>query len=143
VSHPEHHHQVATGHNETHEQTPPKKAVDYIATMEEVINERRLDWLRNIARQSNEKLLKKFITGWIMNPPRKQKGQKQKLRDYNPTAINQMLVYSGVDTNPSKKCPSKSWIPMGKELGQWKVEITGFQIPKDVKPYCWKDKNLG
>ncbi len=65
---------------------PPKK-LDYIATMEEVINEWRLDWLGNIARQSDEKLPKKFLTTWIMNP-RKNGGQNHMLRDYNATAIN-------------------------------------------------------
>jgi hypothetical protein len=30
-----------------------------------------------------------------------------------------MLVYNGVDTNPSKECPLKAWIPMAKDVGQW------------------------
>jgi hypothetical protein len=61
--------------------------MDYIATMEEVIDEQRLDWLGNMARQSDDKLLKRFLTTWIMNP-RKNGGQKHTLRDYNATAIN-------------------------------------------------------
>jgi hypothetical protein len=32
-----------------------RKKMDYIATMEEVIDERRLDWLDNVARQTDKK----------------------------------------------------------------------------------------
>ena len=96
-----------------------QKKMDYIATMEEVIDKRRLDWLGNIARQSDDKLPKRFLTAWIMNP-RKNGGQKHTLRDYNATAINQMLVYNGVDPDPSRECPSKAWIPLAKNVHQWK-----------------------
>jgi hypothetical protein len=83
-----------------------QRKMDYIATMEEVIDERRLDWLGNIARQSDEKLPKTFLA-WIMNPINRG-GQKHTLRDYNATAINQMLTYNGMDKKPLKECPSKS-----------------------------------
>jgi hypothetical protein len=96
-----------------------RKKLDYIATMEEVIDERRLDWLGIIARQADDKLPKKFLTAWVMNP-RKNGGQKHTLRDYNAAAINRMLTYNGVSDNPSRECPSKSWLPMAKELCQWK-----------------------
>jgi hypothetical protein len=52
--------------------------------------------------------------------PRKAGGQKQTLREFNMSAINQMLVYIGVATNPSKECPSKTWIPLAKTLSKWK-----------------------
>jgi hypothetical protein len=81
-----------------------RKKLDYIATMEEIIDERRLYWLGNAARQSDEKLPKKFLTAWIMNP-RKSGGQNQTLRDFNASSINCMLVYNGVATTPSKECP--------------------------------------
>ena len=87
--------------------------------MEEIIDERRLDWLGNVARQSDDKLPKRFLTAWIMNP-RKNGGQKHTLRNYNASAINQMLTYNGVNTNPSNECPSKLWLPMAKELNKWK-----------------------
>jgi hypothetical protein len=89
--------------------------MDYIATMEEVI----LDWLGNIARQTDEKFPEQFLTTWIMNP-RNKSGQKHTLCDYSMTTINWMLTYNGVDTKPSKECPSKAWIPLAKEMGQWK-----------------------
>ena len=57
-----------------------QKKLEYIAMMEEVINERRLDWLGNIARQSDDKLPEKVLTAWITNP-RKNGGQKHTLRD--------------------------------------------------------------
>ena len=96
-----------------------RKKLDYIATMEEIIDERRLDWLGTVARQSDEKLPKKLLTAWIVNP-RKNGGQKQTLRDYNASAINRMLVYNGVATNPSTECPSKTWIPLAQNLTKWK-----------------------
>jgi hypothetical protein len=96
-----------------------RKKMDYIARMEEVIDERRLYWLGNIARQTDKKLPKRFLTAWIMNP-RNNGGQKHTLRDYSTAAINQMLVDNGVDVSPSRECPSKAWIPLAKELGQWK-----------------------
>jgi hypothetical protein len=45
-----------------------RKKLDYIATMEEVIDKRRLDWLGIIARHNHEKLPNTFLTAWIMNP---------------------------------------------------------------------------
>jgi hypothetical protein len=99
-----------------------RKKMDYIATMEEVIDERRLDWLGNMARQSDNKLPKRFLTAWIMNP-RKSGGQKHIIRDYNARAINQMLVYNGIDSNPSKECPFKAWIRIAKNVDQWKSMV--------------------
>jgi hypothetical protein len=52
--------------------------------------------------------------------PRNNGGQKHTLRDYSMAAINRMMVYNGVDASPSRECPLKAWIPLVKELGQWK-----------------------
>jgi hypothetical protein len=45
-----------------------RKKMDYIATIEEIIDVRRLDWLGNVARQTDEKLPKCLLTAWIKNP---------------------------------------------------------------------------
>ena len=58
-----------------------QKKMDYIVTMEEVLDEQRLDWLGSFARQSDKKLPKKFLTAWIMNP-RKTRGG-----DTHPTRL--------------------------------------------------------
>ncbi len=99
-----------------------QKKMDYIVTMEETIDKRRLDWLAIIARQSDEKLPKKLCITWIMNP-RKAGGQKQMLHNFKSSAIKQMLVYNRVGTNPFKECSSKTWIPLAKDIGKWKLLI--------------------
>jgi hypothetical protein len=62
-----------------------------------------------------------------MNPRNKGR-QKRALHNYNVMAINRMLTYNGVDAKPSKECPSKFWIPLAKEMDQWKLLVYKRQI---------------
>jgi hypothetical protein len=66
-----------------------KKEFDNIDMLQEPIEERRLDWLGNMARQLDKNLPKCLLTAWT-DKPRKNCGQKLTLRDSNATAINCM-----------------------------------------------------
>jgi hypothetical protein len=99
-----------------------RKRLDNIATIQETIEERRLDWLGNVARQPDTNLPKRLLTAWIANP-RNSCGQKLTLRDSNAAAINRMLVYNEILTSPSNECPSKTWIPLAKERNSWSTLI--------------------
>ena len=81
-----------------------------IAMLQETIEERRLDWLGNVARQLDTNLPKRLLTAWTSNP-RKNCGQKLTLRDSNATAINCMLTYNEIEKSPSNECPSNLCAP--------------------------------
>jgi hypothetical protein len=63
--------------------------------MQETNDERRLNWLGNVARQPDSKLCKKFLTAWIQH--KKTNGvQKHMLQEYNTMAINCLLPYNKI-----------------------------------------------
>jgi exonuclease III len=98
-----------------------RQKLDNIATIQETIEERRLDWLGNVARQPDTNLPKRLLTAWTSRP-RNNCGQKLTLRDSNAAAINRMLIYNDIPA-PSKECPSKTWVPLTKEPSLWSTMI--------------------
>jgi hypothetical protein len=90
--------------------------------LQETIEERRLDWLGNVARQPDTNLPKRLLTAWT-DKPRKNCGQKLTLRDSNAAAINRMLVYNKIIESPSNECPSNSWVPLAKENSTWQAMV--------------------
>jgi hypothetical protein len=99
-----------------------RKRLDGIALVQETLEERRLDWLGNIARHDDTNLPKTLLTAWI-SKPRINHGQKISLRDSNAAAINRMLIYNKLDESPSNECPSKKWLPLAKDPSLWKQLI--------------------
>jgi hypothetical protein len=89
-----------------------RKRLDGIARIQEIIEERRLDWLGIVARQPDSNFPKRLLTAWTCKQ-RKNCGQKLTLRDLNATAINPMLDYNGINNAPSKECS------LAKECNQW------------------------
>jgi hypothetical protein len=87
-----------------------RRKLDGIATIQETIEERRLDWLGNVARQPDNNLPRRLLTARTAHP-RNNCGQKHTLRDSNTAAINRMLLYNDIEAAPSNECPSKTWIP--------------------------------
>jgi hypothetical protein len=99
-----------------------RKRLDGIALVQETLEERRLDWLGNVARHDDTNLPKKLLTAWI-SKPRNNHGQKISLRDSNAAAINRMLIYNKLDESPSNECPSKKLLPLAKDPSLWKQLI--------------------
>jgi exonuclease III len=99
-----------------------RKRLDNIATLQETIEERRLDWLGNVARQPDTNLPKRLLTAWTSNP-RRNCGQKLTLRDSNAAAINRLLTYNEIEKSPSNECPSNSWVPLAKEMTTWRSMV--------------------
>jgi hypothetical protein len=101
--------------------------MDYITIMEEVIDEQRLDWLGNVARQTDEKLPKRFLITWIMNL-RNNCGHKHTPL-YETTAHQQSTecwcTTEWMQTYP--RSAHQRWIPLAKEIGQWKSLIYKHQ----------------
>jgi hypothetical protein len=64
--------------------------------VQETLEERRLDWLGNVARQTDTNIPKRLLTAWI-SKPRNNCGQKLSLGDSNAAAINRIGVqHSGI-----------------------------------------------
>ena len=105
-----------------------RRKLDGIAMIQDTIEERRLDWLGNVARQPDTNLPERLLTAWSANP-RRPCGQKLTLSDSNAAAINRMLEYNQEKEDDSElaalsnECPSHSWVPLAKETDLWRTMI--------------------
>jgi hypothetical protein len=99
-----------------------QKRLDGVATIQETIKERRLNWLGNVARQLDLNIPKKLLTAWTSRL-RNNCGQKLTLRELNAMAINHKLEYNAIEAALSNECPSNSWVPLAKEYDQRRTLI--------------------
>jgi hypothetical protein len=67
---------------------------------------RRLDFIGHTLCQGDEKLTKKLLTCWILQP-RASGGQQSSLKDANFNAINALLKLNNLEV--VKNCPTSSW----------------------------------